>query len=45
MAADGTERRGLGARYAAAQIAGAAFTGYGSNGIVLKIVADAVPWR
>jgi hypothetical protein len=41
VAADGTERRGISAPYAAAEIAGAAVTGYGKNRVVSKIVADA----
>jgi hypothetical protein len=45
VAADGTERRGISARYAATAIEGAAVTGYGSNGIVLRIVADDMPRR
>ena len=45
VAANGTERRGIGARYAAAEIEGAAVTGYGSNGVVVKIVEDDMPRR
>jgi hypothetical protein len=45
VAVDGTERRGISARYAAAEIAGAAVTGYGSNGVVVKIVSDDLPRR
>ena len=43
VAADGTERRGISARSAAAEIAGAAVTGYGSHGVVEKIVARRRP--
>ena len=45
VAADGTERRGISARCAVAEIEGAAVTGYGRNGIVVKIVADDMPRR
>jgi hypothetical protein len=45
VAPDGRERR-ISARAAAAEIAGRAFTGYGSsNGIVARIVADDAPRR
>lgn len=43
--ADGTERHGISARYAATEIEGAAVTGYGSNGIVVRIITDDAPRR
>ena len=45
VAADGTERHGIGAQYAAAEIEGAAVTGCGSNGVVVRIVPDDMPRR
>jgi hypothetical protein len=42
IGADGTERR-ISARDAAAEIAGGAFTGFGQNGVVWRIVADDAP--
>ena len=45
VAADGTERRGISPKFAAAEIAGRAFTGYGSDGIVREIRADDMPRR
>jgi hypothetical protein len=43
VSADGTERRGISAGIAAAEIAGKAVTGFGSRGIVSRIVPNNVP--
>jgi hypothetical protein len=43
--ADGREYHGLSPRFAAAEIAGGAFTGYGSRGVVQKVKADDAPRR
>lgn len=40
---DGSETRGISPRWAAAPIVSAAFTGYATNGVVSKIVADESP--
>lgn len=45
VAADGTERRGISAKIASAEIAGGAFTGYGRSGIVERVVANNAPRR
>ena|ERR1017187_3730057 len=44
VGADGTERR-VTAQYAATEIAGKAFTGYGKNRVVMKLVAADAPRR
>ncbi|MCL4395831.1 MAG: hypothetical protein M1482_13690 [Chloroflexi bacterium] len=45
VSADGRRRDNISARYAASEIDGAAFTGYGKDGVVLKVVADDAPRR
>ena len=41
--ADGCAHHGISPTWAAERIAGAAFTGYGRNGVVSKVVADELP--
>ena len=45
VSADGSERHNISPSYAASEIAGAAFTGYAKNGVVLIVVADDAPRR
>jgi len=42
---DGVERYAISPRYVAAALRGASFTGFGKNGLVVRVVADSAPRR